>query len=375
MIPARFRIKIEKILHFTLLLVLSGLFIKIYEHLITTPKITVGILHEYQQTASYSFSRNLIIAIATTFTAGIIFGTWEIIYFKEKLKKYSFGCIIVIKSIVYFLMILAIAALASMFYNAHLLQKPFYDDRVWFYVGDFLTSAHFLGNLLYFGVVIVLILFIDGISDKFGPGELLRFFFGKYHRPREEERIFMFFDMESSTTIAEKLGHERFYNLVNDVFADITDLVIYANGEIYKYMGDEMIVSWRMEQGLHNADCLQCFFAIQECIESNAETYKQKYGFIPHFKAGLHCGRVIIGELGVVKQTIEFSGDVLNTTARIQGQCNQFHKDILISADLLNQLPQNQYCIEKLGEIALKGKSSSTSIYTVSKILNASQTT
>jgi len=56
----------------------------------------------------------------------------------------------------------------------------------------------------------------------------------------------MFVDLLSSTTIAEALGNEKYHNLLHDFYADITNPIIYNKGKIYQYVGDEVIVSWRL---------------------------------------------------------------------------------------------------------------------------------
>ena len=74
-----------------------------------------------------------------------------------------------------------------------------------------------------------------------------------------------------------------------------------------------------MHAGVENANCLNCFFEIQEALRVKSSYYKKTYnGIVPEFKAGLHYGYVVAGEIGVVKRDIVFSGDVLNTAARIR---------------------------------------------------------
>jgi len=48
------------------------------------------------------------------------------------------------------------------------------------------------------------------------------------------------------------------------------------------------------------------------------------------FKAGIHIGKLVAGEMGVVKKEIVFSGDVLNTSSRIQAECNKLNCSLLI---------------------------------------------
>jgi adenylate cyclase len=75
---------------------------------------------------------------------------------------------------------------------------------------------------------------------------------------------------------------------------------------------------------------------------------------------------VTTGEVGLVKRERIYSGDVVNTAARIQNICNDHSVDNLISKDLLDilQLPKG-YEPREIGSIALRGKSQSTSLWTI----------
>jgi len=93
-----------------------------------------------------------------------------------------------------------------------------------------------------------------------------------------------------------------------------------------------------------------------------------KYNLIPEFKAGLHVGEVITGEVGVVKKEIVCRGDVLNTTSRIQAECNNLNSRLLISKDLRNYFTMdNNYIFTDLGNVQLRGKDESIGLFSVSK--------
>ena len=190
---------------------------------------------------------------------------------------------------------------------------------------------------------------------------------GRYHHPREEERIFMFLDMKGSTGIAERIGHIKFFELLHDFFQDITDPILYSGGSIYQYIGDEVVIVWKTANGARNANCIRCFYNIKEAISRKREEYLEKYGVVPDFKAGIHCGMVTIGEIGVLKRDIVFSGDVLNTTARMQSMCNDFGVKILVSSRLLNKIgpAPNRFETKKIGNISLKGKKKKVVLYTI----------
>jgi adenylate cyclase len=213
--------------------------------------------------------------------------------------------------------------------------------------------------------------FILQINDKFGPGNLWKFISGKYYNPKEEERIFMFLDLKSATSIAENIGHTLYYNLLNDFYAVITDPIINHLGEIYQYVGDEIVVSWENDKVINNDYCISCFFEIKRRIQQEKEKFTNLYGIIPEFKAGMHCGLVTVGEIGVMKLDIVYSGDVLNTTSRIQESCNIHNSELLVSEDVISLLSNlESYQIDSIGEISLKGKAKKINVASVKQLAN-----
>ena len=148
----------------------------------------------------------------------------------------------------------------------------------------------------------------------------------------------MFLDLKSSTTIAEKLGHIEYFKMLKEYYADLSAPIVHYGGEIYQYVGDEIIITWKPKKGFANNNCLRCFFAMEDSIKRQAKKYQLKFGVIPTFKAGLHLGKATIGEIGVIKKEITFSGDVLNTTARIQALCNTHKVNLLMSEKIIKGL-------------------------------------
>ncbi len=206
------------------------------------------------------------------------------------------------------------------------------------------------------------------VNTNQGSSVFYNFFTGRYHHPREEDRIFMFLDMKSSTTIAERLGHVEYFRLLNKYYADTTEAIIQTYGVVYQYAGDEIIVSWNLKKGLTNNNCIRCFFMIKETFQTLSESYIKRFELVPEFKAGFHYGKVTTGEIGVLKKEIFFTGDVLNTTARIQASCNEFGTDILISQDLLSQLDiDDVYELTAIGECELKGRQEKINLFSLAQ--------
>jgi adenylate cyclase len=302
----------------------------------------------------------------TGLLAGIFGGGMLITVNGRLFRRKSFGFALLTTAVAYVLIFFTINILTTAITMlAESRIEGFSLDAFWHVLASILNPVLLIYFIMW-GVITLLTLFFLQVNDKFGPGILLKFLVGQYHQPRKEERIFMFLDMRSSTSIAEKIGNEKYFNLLNDLFSDVTRSIQNNEGEIYQYVGDEIVVSWPMKKGIRNANCLHCFMQIRAELERLGPVYKKKYGIHPELKAGIHFGQVMAGEIGVIKKDIIYSGDVLNTTARIQEQCNPYKVDILISKETFDLIPDpGSYKLVPLGSIELRGKEQKIDLNTV----------
>ena len=307
-------------------------------------------------------------SILTGLLAGIIGGSGVVLLWEGWLRTKNYGVALVNIFWSYCLIYLAVDILTNLYRFSHELGLSFFSSQVWEKVLIGLLSIETLYSFVSWLVIVLVTLIVLQVNDKYGPGIFASFLLGRYFQPKREERIFMFLDLRSSTTIAEKLGEERYFSFIKDVFKDVTPAIIYAKGEIYQYVGDEIVVSWKMNKGIENANCLQCFFEVQLALRRQSAYYEKNYdGITPEFKAGLHYGYVMAGEIGVVKRDIAFSGDVLNTAARIQSKCNELGVNILLSKFLLDKLAlkPNLFNPQRIGDMVLRGKQQKVMLYTV----------
>ena len=235
---------------------------------------------------------------------------------------------------------------------------------------DYMGTLPFLGLVIYLLMLSVLYNFVWQVSKKFGRGVMLGMLLGRYHQPREDERIVMFLDLKGSTTIAERLGHIRYSRLIQDCFFDLNLMLLPYEAQIYKYVGDEAILSWSLAAGTRHANCLAVFYGFHQRLEERRAWYEAEYGLLPTFKAGLNAGPITVAEVGDDRREIEFHGDVLNTAARIQGQCNAYGKPLLLSQYLVDLLGETGvFRFEPIGSIELKGKQQKVQVYACENIL------
>jgi adenylate cyclase len=281
---------------------------------------------------------------------GVTLATLE----ETKLGKFTrsmpFTKAVVVKSALY-LAVLAIPVLITGFIGGLLQGSAIRDFVAW------MISADFLLTLLIVYSIHLVVSFAQNLNRLLGPRTLLRYLLGTYHRPHVERRIFMFLDMKSSTTLAETLGGQKYFSLLNTFFRDISEPILEREAEIYQYVGDEVVLTWPVELGFRDANCIRVFFEILAEVERRREYYEAEFGHVPEFKAGLHFGDVITAEIGDLKKEIVYNGDVLNTTARIESMCNKYDQQLIASEELVSHLKLPDFVASRsLGPVALRGK-------------------
>ncbi len=212
-------------------------------------------------------------------------------------------------------------------------------------------------DILYSFAVTFVVTFLLEVNTLLGQNVLLNFITGRYHRPRVEQRVFLIIDMKNSTAAAERLGEVAFHGLLNRLIGDLSGAIVAHKGEIHKYVGDELIATWPLAEGLKPARCLlACFDAIARMAE-RGPSYEREFGQRVEVRAALHCGPVVVGEMGEFKKEIALIGDTLNTTARLVDACRETGELVIASATLLGQLVVPPGIVARaLGAVRLHGK-------------------
>ncbi len=311
------------------------------------------------------YAHALSVSIIIALIAGLLGGSMIVFVWEKWLRTKPYGW--TLKNIVFSFSILFIfvSVPVILFNNTSGTSIYIWSLEAWgFVIEAFLSPSLLIPFFFWLSVVLLTFLFLQ-VNDKYGPGVFKKFLMGKYFHPSRERRIFMFLDLKSSTAIAEKLGEEKYFNFIKKVFEVVTPSILNNEGEIYQYVGDEIVISWTFEEGLQNNRCIRCFEEVVYSLSSKSSFFLKEFGILPEFKSGMHGGTVMAGELGIVKREIAYSGDVLNTAARIQSKCNELKVNILVSAVLIEKLDTRQHTFETIGSIDLRGKKERMTLFTV----------
>jgi adenylate cyclase len=231
-------------------------------------------------------------------------------------------------------------------------------------VGDPRGFADF-GRTLAYALAVSLVLSLAlMVRRMLGPQATAHFLTGRYHRPRAEERLVLFLDVEGSTALAERIGDALFHAFLARTVLDISESVVECGGEIHTYVGDEVIVTWKLRHGRADPRALLCPFVIADRIAEHRAEYLRRFGAAPALRAGIHAGPLIIGEMGDVKREIVMLGDTMNTASRIEAACRSSGRAVLASDAALARavLPQTLRA-DSIGKIILRGKSSGRELF------------
>ena len=297
---------------------------------------------------------------------GLIVAGAEAFFLKSIFRRYPIWLSTILRMTVTFLLILLVSIIVLLAY--WVFRYPGELSFIQFekeFVQNVILTPSFLMLMIDLGLLAFISILILEVSDKYGPGGLRNLIRGRYNKPRKENRVFLFLDLNDSTTIAEKIGHEKYFNMLHDFFADITEPIIANWGHIYQYVGDEVVICWK-NSSKNKRRCLNFIREAVEVIQKKENYYMKEYGVVPSFKAGVHAGNVTTGYIGVIKKELVFSGDTLNTTARIRSKCHELKHTFILSIDFLHdfEVPE-KYSVNEIGEMEFKGRKEKSKVYSL----------
>ncbi len=304
--------------------------------------------------------------IINGFVIGFFVGLFELIFSNPKVERLPYSVLLFLRTIAYFsislvsVFILIIIYLKSLGLSSASLADPNKFEEI--------KKVYFLTNIntIYLLIFILLASFLWQLKSFLGKGVLFNYLTGKYHKPTIEERIFMFLDLNDATTLAEKLDSEKYSSLLSDFFNDIDLAITKTKGQVFQYVGDEVVVLWKTKHGLKNNNCIKSYLLALDILQNKKKYYQEKYEILPSFKAALHLGKITITEIGASKREIVYHGDTINTASRLCSSAHRLGKRILISKALHDRLTTDtDIKFEDLGVHTLKGKDEKIQIYGV----------
>jgi class 3 adenylate cyclase/tetratricopeptide (TPR) repeat protein len=179
---------------------------------------------------------------------------------------------------------------------------------------------------------------------------------GKIEGERKQVTV-MFCDIEGFSQIAEKLGPEKVYSLMDEVFEILIHKVHEYGGTVNEMTGDGIIALFGAPIALEDAPqrAIRSALAIQRDIARFSDHKKTEIdGIIVRMRVGINTGPVVVGSLGNDLR-VEFKavGDTVNLASRMEGLAEP--GTVYVTEDTF-KLTEGLFRFEALGEMQVKGK-------------------
>ncbi len=179
----------------------------------------------------------------------------------------------------------------------------------------------------------------------------------------QREMAILFSDIRSFTTLSENLKPQEIFEFINSYLKVMVPIIRKHNGYVDKFLGDGIMalfplkVEDAIQAGLQMLEGLKDFNKIRE--KQNLPTIQ--------IGIGIHVGTQM---LGIIGESHRLEGtvvsDVVNTASRLEGLTKVFGAPLLVSEETLKSIEDiSQFKYRKLGNVKVKGKSKSVSIYEI----------
>jgi class 3 adenylate cyclase len=178
--------------------------------------------------------------------------------------------------------------------------------------------------------------------------------------PTQTTATILYSDIESFTSTAESVPPTQVVQMLNEYFPTVIEPITRHGGVVNQFQGDAMLVTFNVpvQDSRHADHAVSAALEIQEVLKE-----KTFAGISLRTRIGINTGEVIAGNVGTgdrVNYTVH--GDAVNLAARLE-QLNKQHGTLVLISGSTAALLQEEYVIEPLGEVEVRGKTQPVRIF------------
>lgn len=167
-------------------------------------------------------------------------------------------------------------------------------------------------------------------------------------------------DAGQFTSLSESMKAEELHHLINQYYAVMFPLVKRNQGIISDVIGDAMFAIWNESGQQLKSRSSACLAALE--IKNAVESFNKSQPSPLYTRLGLNFGDFHLGNVGAADHyEYRAVGDTVNTATRIEGLNKLLGTQILVSADVIEELPH--LLTREMGFFILKGKTQPVHIY------------
>jgi adenylate cyclase len=184
-------------------------------------------------------------------------------------------------------------------------------------------------------------------------------------QPRRADVTLLLTDLRNSTPLAETLGPQGMFDLLNRVFEVQTGAIMSEEGNLEHFLGDQFLSYWGAPQSQPDAAdrskraAIKLIMSMEELRGSLPEPVAKLFGY----GVALHSGSVLVGNKGSARR-LDYGlvGDTVNEAARIEALTKFYGARLLVSGETIRQL-QARGVSRLVDRVIVKGKTTPVELF------------
>ena len=184
-------------------------------------------------------------------------------------------------------------------------------------------------------------------------------------KPRRADVTLLLTDLRNSTPLAEMLGPQGTFDLLNRVFEAQTGAIMSEEGNLEHFLGDQFLSYWGAPQNQPDAAdraeraAMKLIRAMEELRVTLSPEVRELFGY----GVALHSGRVLVGNKGsALRLDYGLVGDTVNEAARVEALTKFYGVRLLVTRDTFAQF-SSQGARRLLDRVIVKGKSEPVELF------------
>ena len=177
----------------------------------------------------------------------------------------------------------------------------------------------------------------------------------------------LFSDLRGFTTLSEKIEPEVLIDQLNEYFTAMVEVVFQHRGTVDKFVGDMIMALFNvpLPDAGHADSAVSCAIAMQRRLQELNAGWRAEGRCEFHSGVGVNTGDMIVGNVGSESiRSYTVIGDQVNQGSRLESLCKEYKVEIIIS-ESTRALLRDDYPVNELGNVVVKGKSEPVKIFQV----------
>jgi len=180
---------------------------------------------------------------------------------------------------------------------------------------------------------------------------------------RTRDACIMFLDIRNFSKFCEGKTSEEINSYQNITLGFMIDVVNKYGGIVNQILGDGFMATFGapIQKESYIKDAVDASLEIISSLNNKNEIKEIPF---TNVGIGLHAGEVITGNVGTsARKQYSVIGNTVIMAARLEQLNKDYNSQVLVSKEVLNKLTSNNFRVESLGSVKVKGRTVPVEIY------------